>query len=231
MTTGAESGWRRHNVDMESARESGLIERFSPTGGRWFGIAGIVVAAALLGLIVADSGAGATAAAVAAGLVWFAVGMYVALVRPTMHAYTDHLLVRNLVSDTHVPWHLITDAEVRQTLRVYTRDKVVHAVAIGRTARQQMRLNARSTGGGAGTGAMFGMSRIEKHATEGGPNAEYGSVEYVDFVTQRVLTLAKQQQQESRHMAGIRRRWAYLEIAALVLLAIVFVVLVVVATG
>lgn len=210
---------------MSGAADSVLIERFQPTNGRWFGIVGVLVIAVLLALVVADGGFSADSAAVGAGLVLFAVAMYVALVRPTLHAYTDHLLVRNLVSDTHVPWHLIRDAEVRQTLRVYTGDKVVHAVGIGRTARQQMRINASSSGGGAGTGAMLGMSRVEKHATQGGPSAEYGSIEYVDFVADRVLALAKQQQEASRHRPAILRRWAYLEIGALGLLAVGFVAL------
>lgn len=214
---------------MGSATEPGLIERFSPSGGRWLGIAGIAVLAVLLVLMGLDGGFTTGEAAVAAGLVLFAVTMYVALVRPTMHAYTDHLLVRNLISDTHVPWHLITDAEVRQTLRLYTRDKVVHAVAIGRSTRQQMRVNAGKTGGGAGTGAMYGMSRVEKHAPQAGPSSDYANVQYVDFVAEKVLTLAQQQQQASRHLAGIKRHWAVVEIGALTLVAIVFVALLVVA--
>lgn len=214
---------------MGSATESGLIERFSPSGGRWVGIAGIAVIAVLLVLMALDGGFTTGVVAVAAGLVLFAVAMYVALVRPTMHAYTDHLLVRNLISDTYVPWHLITDAEVRQTLRLYTRDKVVHAVSIGRSSRQQMRINAGRTGGGAGAGAMFGMSRVERHAPQAGPGSDHGSAQYVDFVAERVLTLAKQQQQASRHRTGIVRRWAMLEIAALALVTLVFVALIVAA--
>jgi hypothetical protein len=215
---------------MGSATEPRLIERFSPSGGRWVGIVGITVIAVLLVLMAFESGFSLGAAAVAAGFVLFGLAMYVALVRPTVHAYTDHLLVRNLVSDTHVPWHLITDAEVRQTLLLYTRDKVVHAVAIGRSARQQMRINASHTGGGAGTGAMLGMGRVEKHAPQSGPTSDQANVQYVDFVAERVLTLAKEQQQASRHRTGIVRRWAIPEIAALALASVAFVALVVAAS-
>jgi len=205
------------------------IERFQPSGARWVGVAGIVVIGVLIVLMAVDGFTLAVAPA-AAGLVLFAVVMYVAMVRPALQAYADHLLIRNLVSDVRVPWHLISDAEVRQTLRVYTRDKMVHAVAIGRTARQQMHVNARSTGGGAGTGAMFGLGRVEKHAVEGAPNTDAGSVEYVDFVAGRVVALAQEHQQASRHLNGLERRWAYLEITVLVVVAAVFVALLVAAS-
>lgn len=204
------------------------LERFRPSGWRWVGVVGIVILTALCVLEVAQdtSRAGLT---VALGLALFAAVMYIALVRPTMLAHLDHLLVRNLVTDVCVPWHLITDAEVRQTLRIYTRDRVVHAVAVGRSARQQLRDHTRATAGGSGTGSMFGMGRVEKHASEGQPNLERGTVEYEDFVAQRVLTLAGQQSSASRHLDRLEQHWAYPEIIVLLALAAAFVVLLVLA--
>jgi len=204
-----------------------LIERFRPSGSRWLGVAGIVMIACMLVLIAAD-GLTWTATAVLAGLALFGVALYVSLVRPTMHAYNDHLLVRNLVSDTQVPWHLITDAEVRQTMRLYTRDEVVHAVSVGRTVGQQMRRSGNaSLSGSAGS---FGMSRADEYAAARTARAgNKGGVDYVDFVAERVLTLAAQQRDESRHRPRIVRRWAYPEIVTLLVAGAAFLVLLIVA--
>lgn len=207
---------------------SGLIQRFPPSASRWVGVAGIAVIVVVLVLMVVD-GLTLTVAAVAAGFALFGVALYLALVRPTMRAYTDHLLVRNLVSDTLVPWHLISDVEVRQTLRVYTRDKVVHAVALGHNARQQMRANL---GGARGPGgAMFGMGRAQSFSASAVPGAEHQDRNYVDFVTVRILQLAESQRQESSQLPSVVRRWAYVEIGALVGVGVTFVTLVVAASS
>lgn len=229
MTTRAYRPRPRHNgrvahASGESATRGGdsssLIERFEPSAARWVGVFGIAVIVVLVVLLAAD-GLTAGLAATVAGLLLFALAMWVAMVRPTLHAYTDHLLVRNLVSDVRVPWHLIKGAEVRQTLRVYTRDRVVYAVAVGRTVRQQMRA---SRSGGA-VGQSFGMGRLQPTLA----GAEH-HVAYQDFVANRILLLAGMQRDASRSLTGVVQRWAYVEITALVAVGVAFVVLVVVAS-
>ncbi len=200
-----------------------LIERFRPSAARWTGLVGAVVVVVLAVALVAGDWRLPTVTA-AAGMLLFALVLYVALVRPTLHAYADHLMVRNLVSDTHIPWHLITDAELRQTLRIYTRDRVVHSVAMGRTMRQQVRDDRSQAGGRA---SLFSSGRPSGQSDPPLPGAEYRSVQYGDFVVGRILDLAHRQRQASRGLERLGRRWAYAEIGLLVALAVAFVALVV----
>ncbi|MGI8675749.1 MAG: hypothetical protein ACR2JT_02325 [Nocardioidaceae bacterium] len=201
-----------------------LIEKFQPSAGRWFGVVGIGVLCVLAVLLVADHRSAGTVAT-AVGFVLFALTMWVSMVRPTVHAYTDHLLVRNLVSDVVVPWHLIRDAEVRQTLRVYSRDRVVNAVAVGRTVRQQVRASRP----GLGVGTSFGMGRSQAALGPVRTAENQHSVAYQDFVAERIMLLAGLQKEASRHHPSVVRRWAYVEIAALIGVAVAFVIVLVIA--
>jgi hypothetical protein len=122
------------------------VERFRPTSGYWLGWGGVVG----FGLLAAEALAGPrslTAVAVAAALVWGAMGMWIGLVRPRVLACADHLLLRNAFRDTAVPWHLVDGIVVRLTLKVYVGDDVHQASAVSRSARSIAQGGASRRGG------------------------------------------------------------------------------------
>ncbi len=192
--------WQHGRVASSSAR---LLERFAPSGLRVLGLAGLVALGVLIGLLLAG-GDVRKSIDVLVVLVTVALFCWVALVRPAVHAYEDHLLLRNLLRDIEVPWHLIDSVRVSQTLRVEAGDRVWHGVAISRSARTEMRAQraARPPGG-----ATVGSSASQVYAPE-----------YTDFVADRIRHLATEHAEVSRRRPHVTRRWALTELALTMLL-------------
>ena len=190
-----------------------LVERFSPTVGRWMGVFGVsgLLLAALLTVWLGQSAAAVVACVV---LLWGALVVHIALVRPTVHAYDDHLLLRNMLRDVEVPWHLIDDVAVRQTTQVYVGAQVHHGIAIGRSVRQMVKEHHRerldSSGGLLGMGRLAALAdqRTLEHSAS-------TAASYPTYVETRLAELAGQQTVASRDRERVLRRWALLEAGAL----------------
>jgi hypothetical protein len=181
-----------------------LVERFSPTVGRWMGVFG---AACLLlaALLTAWLGQSASAVVACVVLLWGALVVHIALIRPTVHAYDDHLLLRNMLRDTEVPWHLIEDVAVRQTTQVYVGPAIHHGIAIGRSARQMVRQHHRERLDGSG--AMLGMGRLAALADQRTlEHSASTAASYPTYVETRLAELAGQQKVASRERARLRQR-------------------------
>jgi hypothetical protein len=190
-----------------------LVERFSPTVGRWMGVfgAGCLLLAALLTAWLGQSASAFVACAV---LLWGALVVHVALIRPTVHAYDDHLLLRNMLRDTEVPWHLIEDVAVRQTTQVYVGATVHHGIAIGQSVRQMVKQQHRERLDSSG--GMLGMGRLAALADERTlEHAASTAASYPTYVETRLSELAAQQKVASRGREHVLRRWAPLESGAL----------------
>ena len=93
--------------------DGGEVVRYRSTVARTAGVLYALVLA-LIALPVALTANGAVAAISYAVLLLGALGIYVMFLRPAVVARADHLLLRNKLSDTKVPWHLIEDLSVRQ---------------------------------------------------------------------------------------------------------------------
>ncbi|MGH3496137.1 MAG: hypothetical protein ACRDP1_01550 [Nocardioidaceae bacterium] len=213
------------NNITSSAPGSTLMQKFHPTIGRWWGLIGIALGVVFsVWLVVSDTTQ--TAFAVATGVLGFCWVMYVALVRPTMHAYDDHLLIRNLMRDIRVPWHLVEDVDVRQTTRVLAGGVVYHAVGIGRSFRQLASSDlSKRRDAGAGQAGMGGLQDMATRPTMQDPASV--SIAYVDYVAERILRLGTEQRQVSRHWSKVVVAWGKPEIAVLVALLVAFVLLIV----
>ena len=181
-----------------------LLERFAPSGLRVLGVAGLAALGVWIGLILV-AGDLRESLDVLAVLLGVALFCWVALVRPAVHAYEDHLLLRNLLRDIEVPWHLVESVRVSQTLRVEADDRVWHGVAISRSARTELRAQraARQPGG----------------ATVVGSSSQVYAPEYTDFVADRIRHLASEHAEVSRRRPHVARRWALIELALTLLLA------------
>jgi hypothetical protein len=204
---------------MSSRSETG-VERFKPTAGYWLGVVGIVglVLAAAMTIYVSRSTA---AVATVLAMLWCALVVWVALVRPAVHAHGDHLLLRNMLRDTEVPWHLVDDVAVRQTTRVYVDDRVHHGIALGRSTRSMMKQSLPS-GGGSGAARLLGLHAIQDQANK--PTLmgiDVSAMHYADFVEIRLMELAKERAEASRKRPIVDRRWVRLEATSLVVLGVV----------
>ncbi|MFY0405921.1 hypothetical protein [Solicola sp. PLA-1-18] len=178
-----------------------VLERFTPTAGRWVGVVGLVVLA-LIAAAVVSAGLDRATVLVLAVVALLAVLTYAALVRPTVHARRDHLLIRNAWTSVRIPWRAVTDVDVRQTLQVSAGDKTHHAIAIGKSARKILRGNQP---GAAGPGGAFGSSSSREFATR--PTLEGSEVvgtDYADYVVLKVQTYASTHRStpEPLHEAG-----------------------------
>ena len=200
--------------------ESTLIERFKPTVGRWWGLVGLVMIAFVVYAVV-SSGTDPASLAVALGACIIGWATFAALVRPTVHAYEDHLLLRNALTDKRLPWSKITDVAVKQTLCVYTGIDKHHGIAIGKSARYLMRGQKRAQ-------SLTLSKAQEDFATR--PTMEGSDVtgmHYADYVAIRVEGLAKQQ--KKRGLEEVRRTLAWPTVAVGAAIAVAFVAMVVAA--
>ena len=173
-----------------------MIERFSSSSGRWLGASAIAVLALAAVLVLAE-GPDREQLGI---LFWLATGAlvcWIALVRPAVQAREDHLLLRNLLRDIEVPWHLVEQVRVAQTLRVQTGDKVHHGVAIGRSARSDLRAQR-----------------------EGHCDSSPTSPDYTDYIVDRINQLAHEQSSPSAGRTAVTYRWAWPELALILMLAV-----------
>jgi hypothetical protein len=184
-----------------AASSSQVLERFAPSGLRVLGQAALAALAVWAGVTLAggDVGESLDLLVVLAALALFS---WVALVRPTVHACEDHLLLRNLLRDIEVPWHLVGSVWVSQTLRVEAEERVWHGVAISRSARTELQAQ-RSAGGPGGAPAA----------------SQVYAPEYTDYIADRIRDLASERAEVSRRRPHVTRRWARVELALIALLA------------
>lgn len=171
-----------------------MIERFTPSSGRWIGAATLAVLVVVAAFVAADGRLGEQIG-VLCGLASAAWICWVTLVRPGVQARDDHLLLRNLLRDTEIPWHLVGPVRVGQTLRVRVDDRVHHGVALGRSARTDM--------------------RTQRHGRAG---SSVTSPDYTEYVVDRLTRLATQRAAESAGRPEVTHRWAWVEIAVGVVL-------------
>ncbi len=205
------------------------VERFHPTSGVWLGWAGI---AFLLGsaVVVLWSSTSVVSVATAIGLCWGALVVWLTLVRPTLRAHADHLLLRNILRDTEVPWHLVDDVVVRHTLRVYVDDEVHHGVALSRSTRQMLRQGQPNAPRGLLN--IIGSRSMEEHAQSPTLSGTYqSSMDYPDFVEIRLMELASKRAEASRQRDAVTQRWATIVTATFVLLTLLTLAMIVLAAS
>jgi len=205
------------------------VERFHATSGTWLGWAGVVC---LLGCAVlvlwSSTSLGSVAATI--GLCWGALVVWLALLRPTLRAHPDHLLLRNILRDTEVPWHLVDDVAVRHTLRVYVDEEVHHAVAVSRSTRQMLRQGRPDSPRSVLN--VLGNRSMESFANSPTLSDTYqSSMDYPDFVEVRLMELAAKRAELSRQREAVTRRWSIVLTTTLVVLTVLTVGLIVLAVG
>lgn len=176
---------------------------------------------ALIVIAVVSSGSDPATLAVALGACLIGWATYAALVRPTVHAYEDHLLLRNALTDVRLPWRKITDVDVKQTLCIYTGIDKHLGIAIGKSARYLLRGQKRAQ--------SLTVSKAQddfgsRPTMEG---SDVTGMHYADYVVVRIDALSKQQKKEG--LDDVERTWAWPTVAVGVAIGAVFIVMVVAA--
>lgn len=114
-----------------------VVERFQPTSGRisgWLTVA-ICTAVVVAGLAYLDDGFPAWVAA--AGLLT-GVLAWAAMLRPSLWATEEHLVMRNLAETVHIRLAAVEEMAVRQVLAVRAADRRFVSTVVGRSWRKAM---------------------------------------------------------------------------------------------
>ena len=196
-------------------------ERFAPTSGRVTGVVGLLLAASVIVLGLADRDTGIAdwvmvLAALMGVLIWAAV------LRPRVSLVGEHLELRNMLETILVPLAAIEQLAVRQVLAIRVGDKRFVSPAVGKSRRQ---LRGRPA---------FGQGPVAARLRSKPADDARTTVDYADFIEQRI----RQRMEDERAARGIRaasaeqlalaqevrRQPAWPEIVALAVLSVALVV-------
>ena len=216
MSASASSG----GAEGRGGRSPAPVQTFRPTNGALLGWVALVAAAAVA-LVAVVQEPDLLGVRVALGAALVALLVWVALLRPRAVATADTLVLRNLVSDTHVPLARVDAAVVRQVLQVWVGEECYRCTGIGRSARSLM--GRRNHGGAL---AALGLEQVDRRIGAAGAGGDIGSgADYATFVETRIEELARTARRDARtEPPSVRRVWARLELAAVAVLSVGFAV-------
>jgi hypothetical protein len=192
------------------------VESFAPVGGRVLGIATLAIGALIVVDILLEwrTADGFTAAATVVAVCAF---VWLGLVRPSVVAYDDVLVLRNVLCDHVVPWHLVTGASISPMLTVETPDRAYRSSAVGITARDRRALRKAHR-----NAAEAAVNRAGQPTTASGtPLSEAPPGEYA---VARIESLARKYADNSRDRTTVERRWHWREFAVIGVAVVVAVV-------
>ncbi len=201
---------------MSAAASTGAsrpVQTFKPTTGHVTGYLGLAVCAVVVGIVV-TSEQHVVGLRVALGAVLVAVLLWVALLRPRAAAYDDTLVLRGMVSDTTLPLARIDAAVVRHMLVVWIGKDRYTCSGIARSTRSMMKQRK------PGVMSVLGLQQADDRMGAVGASGDIGaSADYATFVETRIEDLARSARRDGRNVPAVRRRWAWVEIAALLVAA------------
>ena len=191
-----------------------VVEEFVPTSGKVTGVIGLLIAAGVVVVGLVDREQGFPPVVIGIALLAGAL-IWATMLRPRMWATGEHLVMRNALSTTRIPLAAIEQIAVRQVVSVRAGERRYVSPAVGKSWRQSLlasRGRARTTAQGSTPYPVFVEERLHQLADDARRDAG------VAPLSDEQLALA----------AGVRREWAWPEIAALAAGALVVVVAVVV---
>lgn len=199
-----------------------VVESFAPTGGRVLGIITLLIGLAVIVDIIVEwrSLEGLTAAAVVialAALVW------ASMVRPSVVAYEEILVVRNFIRDVWIPWRLVQSTEVKPVLTINTTDgQAFRSVAVGATGADRRALwkaKARAMDGSSGNSAPGGPTAGVSTSSAGPAAPE--NVSSALRAAHRIEVMAEKYAGSAPEGGQVVRTWAWPEIAAFCVAAVI----------
>lgn len=214
-------------MDGDNQRES-----FGATGGKVFGVIGLLVGVVFVAAGLASSPVSWELPSIGLLIV---VLSWAALLRPSVSVLDGDLVLRGMVDTVAIPLGAIESVSVRQVLVVVAGDKKYSSAAIGRGRREMFREQVRGGGsGGGGAGGLAGPGTLG--GTIGAEEGSFEGISYGLFVENRLRTLSTDARKDAGVRAGsreqdalaegIRRTWSWPEVAGIgaALLAVVLAV-------
>ena len=203
--------------------DRGAPRRFTPNTGTFSGWLGIGLAAVAFVVVVLDDHSlrGSRIALVA---LIFGLLVWCFMLRPRIVIGSTVLELRNPFASWHVPLATVRRVAVRAVTRVWTEDeRFFDGVAVGRPVRSLVRgrpAQARYVGP-PGLGGMRMDDDVDATRTHKG---QLDADSVADFVGEQILLCADRAREDDPAPGTPRRTWAWLEIAALVVLVVALVV-------
>jgi hypothetical protein len=203
-----------------------VLERFKPTTGLFVGIAGLLIAAFALGYVALNVH---TVVGLRIGLaaLFGAVVVWVSQLRPRVTAYTRDLHLKGSLRDARVPYVLIDEVTMAQTLNVWAGGRRFMCIGIGKSLGSDIRQRAKKER----QGSLLGTSRSREFSERAEVAApDQTAMSYHTFVVTRIEELVDQAKRDLRRSGGstegeeVRRPYAVPEIVALAVTGLAFAV-------
>jgi hypothetical protein len=202
-----------------------VLEQFKPTTGVFIGIAGLLVAAFTLGYVLLNVHS-VVGLRIGLGAVFGAVVIWVSQLRPRVTAYTKDLHLKGSVRDARVPYVLIDEVTMAQTLNVWVGEQRFVCIGIGKSLGSDIRQRAKKER----HGSLLGASRTREFSEKAEVAApDQTAMSYHTFVVTRIEELVDHAKRELRRSGGstegeeVRRPYAVPEIVALAVTGLAFV--------
>src|SRR4051794_1994471 len=210
-----------------------VVQTFRATNGRVTGVIGLAMCALVAVLSVATEGPSAAVPSVI-GCALLAVVVWAALLRPRVSATATELRMKTFAEDVTIPLASIDTVAVRRYLLVRSGGERYICPAVGRSLRKTVRDEMRWQGHSQ---IMAPVQAEDLAAVQTEVKGDKG-VDYADFVETQIAHLAHvdratrgiEARSEEEYELGsqVVRRRAWLEVAALAVLGVAFLVALVV---
>ncbi|MGZ8744937.1 MAG: hypothetical protein ACXWXO_18630 [Nocardioides sp.] len=184
-----------------------VVEKFHPTSGRITGFLALAMVVAIVAIGLLDQEQGFPPSVMWAAIV-VGVVVWSAMLRPRLWVTSSDVVMRNMFSTVWVPLVAIEQIIVRQVVALRAGDKRYVSPAVGKSWRQTLKSSKEPKPGATQSYPAFVEERLSQLAEEA--RAKAG----VKLMSDEQLVAA----------AGVRRSWAWPELAALAATLIGFVV-------
>jgi hypothetical protein len=194
------------------------IERFKPTNGLVAGWSGLALAVLVI-VYVALADHSLLGLRVGLGAAFAGVLVWATQLRPRVTAYPDAMLMQGSIADLTIPYVLVDEVTMGQTLNVWAQGRRYVCVGIGRSLGYDVRQKFR----GQRSGGLLGENRAAAFGAEDTPPA---GPSYQNFVLSRIhdLVAAARKDGSRSPEAAVRKAYAVPELVALALTGTAFVV-------
>ena len=206
------------------------VQAFRSTNGRVTGVIGLVMCAGVAALFVVTEHP-AVAVPGVLGCGFAAVLVWASLLRPRVAATAEDLCLWTLLARVSIPLASIDSVAVRRYLLVRSGGVKYICPAIGRSLRKTVRTEMKWQGSSQLLAPGLQPSALASAATE---VKDPKDIDYADFVESEIVRLAhadrvrrgieERSEEEYELGAHVVRRRAWLEIGALVVLGVAFLV-------
>jgi hypothetical protein len=201
------------------------MERFKPTNGTFVGYAGLAIAlfAVLYVLLAVHTVAGLR---VALGALFAAAVVWVTQLRPRAAAYPERLLLKGSLRDTWIPYVVIDEVALGQTLNIWVGGQRHVCIGIGLSIGKDLRQRAKKQR----QSSLLGTGRLREFSEKAELAApDQSAMSYYTFVVTRIEELVERARRDAARAGAdgpapeVRQSYAVPEIVALVCTGLAFV--------